>query len=113
MPLYSLGDAIGAGCSSVVIQASIAPPPGNGNVSLSPASTRRRGNLAVKVIRKGAAAEALGDVERSVMWEVHVLQQLNHDHIVRVMDVIEVRAIIRTRHAHRRHTPPPADDRQL
>jgi len=25
-----------------------------------------------------------------VMWEVHVLQQLSHDHIVRVMDVIEV-----------------------
>jgi len=55
----------------------------------SPATTRRRGNLAVKVIRKGAT-EALGDVERSVMWEVHVLQKLNHDHIVRVMDVIEV-----------------------
>merc|ERR1719240_1820059 len=24
------------------------------------------------------------------MWEVHVLQQLNHDSIVRVMDVIDV-----------------------
>ena len=85
----------------------------------SPASSRRRGNLAVKVIRKGEAVEALGDVERSVMWEVHgtcarrepaaarsprraadaarsslppfsVLQQLSHNHIVRVMDVIEV-----------------------
>ena len=51
---------------------------------------RDRG-LAVKVIRKSdQTSEALGDVERSVMWEVHVLQQLCHDHIVRVMDVIEV-----------------------
>lgn len=35
-------------------------------------------------------AFAVCTVERSVMWEVHVLQQLNHEHIVRVMDVIEV-----------------------
>jgi len=41
------------------------------------------------VIRKGEA-EALGMDERSVMWEVHVLKQLNHPNIVRVMDVIEV-----------------------
>lgn len=48
-------------------------------------------DAAWQVIRKGdQTTEALGDVERSVMWEVHVLQQLNHDHIVRVMDVIEV-----------------------
>ena len=78
VPLYELGDAIGTGCSSVVVQAN------RGRAKTeSPASTRRRGNLAVKVIRKGAT-EALGDVERSVMWEVHVLQQLNHDHIVKV-----------------------------
>jgi len=85
VPLYELGDAIGAGCSSVVVSGQHHRPPG----SSSPAASRRRGNLAVKVIRKGAT-EALGDVERSVMWEVHVLQQLSHDHIVRVMDVIEV-----------------------
>jgi len=65
-------------------------PGGANGGSVSPATTRRvQRGLAVKVIRKGAT-EALGDVERSVMWEVHVLQQLNHEHIVRVMDVIEV-----------------------
>merc|ERR1719498_2026217 len=48
--------------------------------------------LAVKVIRKGGTplVEAGGNVEQDVMWEVHVLQQLRHEHIVRVMDVIDV-----------------------
>ena len=75
VPLYDLGDAIGAGGSSVVVQANLHRSPS----SCSPMQTRRRGNLAVKVIRKGAT-EALGDVERSVMWEVHVLQQLSHEY---------------------------------
>ena len=88
VPLYELGPAIGAGCSSVVIEAERHRQKRRDG-SYSPASARRHGNLAVKVIRKGAS-EALGDVERSVMWEVHVLQQLNHNNIVRVMDVIEV-----------------------
>jgi len=93
VPLYELGSTIGSGCSSVVIQAQRGSDRRHQPVdgSASPASRRRRADhgLAVKVIRKGNT-EALGDVERSVMWEVHVLQQLSHNHIVRVMDVIEV-----------------------
>lgn len=91
-PLYELGSTIGLGGTSVVVHGRA----GRSRISqglkngMSPATSRRmQSGLAVKVIRKGAT-EALGDVERSVMWEVHVLQQLNHQHIVRVMDVIEV-----------------------
>eukprot|EP00965_Chrysotila_dentata_P029632 984924-Pleurochrysis_carterae.AAC.2 len=29
-------------------------------------------------------------MERQIIWEVHVLQKLYHEHIVRVMDVIDV-----------------------
>jgi len=93
VPLYELGSTIGSGCSSVVVQAHRGADRKQQAVdgSASPTTMRRRTDhgLAVKVIRKGNT-EALGDVERSVMWEVHVLQQLSHDHIVRVMDVIEV-----------------------
>jgi len=91
VPLYELGSTIGEGCSSVVMQAEVGVCVDG---SASPNTVRRRGGengLAVKVIRKSdQTSEALGDIERSVMWEVHVLQQLSHDHIVRVMDVIEV-----------------------
>ena len=88
MPLYELGSTIGFGGSSVVVHGRHGRP--LGSAGSSPATRRRvQRGLAVKVIRKGAT-EALGDVERSVMWEVHVLQQLNHENIVRVMDVIEV-----------------------
>jgi len=60
---------------------------------------RRGGGLAVKVIRKGqtegsvpegASVPSAMDVDKLVMWEVHVLQKLAHPHIVSVMDVIEV-----------------------
>ena len=90
MPLYELGSTIGTGCSSVVVQGKPGQQRSDCRRDVSPSTAaRRQHGLAVKVIRKGAT-EALGDVERSVMWEVHVLQQLNHNHIVRVMDVIEV-----------------------
>ena len=52
------------------------------------------------MIRKGraegadsaaGAGEPLGDMERVIMWEVHVLQELGaHEHVVRVMDVVDL-----------------------
>lgn len=90
MPLYELGSTIGSGGTSIVVQGRAGRSTGGPLGNQSPATSRRvQRGLAVKVIHKGAA-EALGDVEHSVMWEVHVLQQLHHQNIVRVMDVIEV-----------------------
>jgi len=106
-PLYDLGQTIGAGSTSVVIQGNSSTGEhmafsgssddlaGMGGAAGGPSSlarrmARRQRGLAVKVVRKGATEGRLDDVERLVMWEVHVLQRLSHNHIVRVMDVIEV-----------------------
>ena len=37
---------------------------------------------AVKVLRKGQGGAC--DIERQIMWEVHVLTMLHHSHIVKV-----------------------------
>ena len=106
-PLYDLGQTIGEGSTSVVIQGNSSTGEhmafsgssddlaGMGGAAGGPSSlarrmARRQRGLAVKVVRKGATEGRLDDVERLVMWEVHVLQRLSHNHIVRVMDVIEV-----------------------
>jgi len=87
--LYHLGAPIGEGMSCVVVE-------GVGSPDVpSPASRRARGGasrpaplpVAVKVVSKGGN-EAVS--ERSIMREVHNLKQLSHEHIVRVMDVIDV-----------------------
>ena len=92
MPLYELGTAIGVGSTSVVVEAE---------------APRLDKGFAVKVVRRGQGVTPTTDVEREIMWEVHVLQQLHHTHIVRVMDVIDlVRAAAPARLAQRRHTPP-------
>ena len=47
--------------------------------------------LAVKVYRTGHTSDrGAGAVMRDVMWEVHVLRQVQHEHIVRLCDVIEL-----------------------
>lgn len=51
----------------------------------SAASSRQ---LAVKVLRKGQGGAC--DIERQIMWEVHVLTMLHHSHIVKVIDAIDV-----------------------
>mmetsp|Transcript_26151 Transcript_26151/g.84416 ORF Transcript_26151/g.84416 Transcript_26151/m.84416 type:complete len:895 (-) Transcript_26151:747-3431(-) len=63
----------------------------------SPSYNSTRQRLAVKVIRRGDSAPANDKADGSwtptddeVMMEVHVLRQLRHRHIVRVMDVIDV-----------------------
>uniref|UniRef100_A0A7S3EW64 Protein kinase domain-containing protein n=1 Tax=Haptolina ericina TaxID=156174 RepID=A0A7S3EW64_9EUKA len=61
----------------------------------SPSVLRRQGGaaqdgqLAVKMVRH-VQSENCGDQERLAMWEMHVLQQLHHPHIVKVHDVIEL-----------------------
>jgi len=99
VPLYSLGPPIGEGVTSVVVAGSR----GGGCSSLlwgdsSSPGLRRRGAcgggvpeerakpVAVKVVSKGGAENS----ERSIMREVHSLKQLSHEHIVKVMDVIDV-----------------------
>jgi serine/threonine protein kinase len=95
-PLYELGSTIGTGGTSVVVHGESTHHERGGHqrgghheANTSPSSPRRQRGLAVKVIRKDSS-ETQRDIERSVMWEVHVLQKLHHEHIVRVMDVIEV-----------------------
>ena len=47
--------------------------------------------LAVKVYRTGHSSDrGDGSAMREVMWEVHVLRQLRHEHVVRLSDVIEM-----------------------
>jgi len=107
--LYELGQCIGEGSFSVVITAEaqdcargpqhgLGMRPGapaaastDGAVDVAASAERRQkpaSSLAVKVVRKGQ--EAHDNMERQIIWEVHVLQKLYHEHIVRVMDVIDV-----------------------
>lgn len=89
VPLYQLGDAIGEGGTSTVFGGSLYRTPSQLLVDNNAGS-----QLAVKVIKRGTNDNSVcapcGDIEKEVMWEVHVLQQLNHSHVVRVMDVIDV-----------------------
>jgi len=65
---------------------------GGGSVgdSGSPAVSRRPSELAVKVVRRASENDELVDHEQLAMWEMHVLQQLHHPHIVKVRDVIDL-----------------------
>ncbi|KAL1510804.1 hypothetical protein AB1Y20_007088 [Prymnesium parvum] len=82
-PQYRLGATIGEGGTSVVRCAEA------GLVNVADGDFGRA--LAVKVIRLGQRDDAaMCPTEAEVMWEVHVLQCLDHPHIVRVEDVIDV-----------------------
>ncbi|KAL1503233.1 hypothetical protein AB1Y20_011289 [Prymnesium parvum] len=77
LPLLSLGEKIGQGANCEVLTAT----EGGG------ASADR---LAVKVYHTGHTSDrGVGAVMREVMWEVHVLRQFEHAHIVRLCEVVE------------------------
>ena len=97
-PLYSLGAPIGEGMTSVVV-AGVGSPQLLGSSlassqhgSSSKLSESGKGGglgepVAVKVVPKGGNA-AMSEV--GVMREVHILKQLSHEHIVKVLDCIDV-----------------------
>eukprot|EP00316_Scyphosphaera_apsteinii_P023514 CAMPEP_0119332534 /NCGR_PEP_ID=MMETSP1333-20130426/82987_1 /TAXON_ID=418940 /ORGANISM="Scyphosphaera apsteinii, Strain RCC1455" /LENGTH=605 /DNA_ID=CAMNT_0007342391 /DNA_START=333 /DNA_END=2149 /DNA_ORIENTATION=+ len=86
--LIELGDTIGEGAFGTVRAAS----------SDQTSSDLDKRHLAVKMVRKDRSAipgevvdVCVSDMERMIMWEVHVLQELGpHKHIVRVMDVVDL-----------------------
>ena len=64
------------------------------------------GQLAVKMVRHASSAVS-GDQERLAMWEMHVLQQLNHPHIVRVSNPGLLQLSTAAAAASTTHNPPP------
>ena len=96
----TLGDAIGEGASSVVVQAqahrllhagcSAAERSAAASASGDRDAETREPQLAVKMVRHGGTADGTDNQERLAMWELHVLRQLSDPHIVRVRDVIEL-----------------------
>lgn len=94
LPLLTLGPRIGAGAHCEVRQAELGHaldgrPAAMGWIQGSYASNVPA-RLAVKVYKTGHSSdrtESTGSVMREVMWEVHVLRQIRHEHIVRLCDV--------------------------
>jgi len=92
-----LGEEIGEGASSKVVQAESrqdvddvgADSPSYRSESDCRKAVGQDGQLAVKMVRH-AGEGPVGDQAQLAMWELHVLQQLNHPHIVKVHDVIEL-----------------------
>ena len=89
LPLLTLGCKLGEGANCEVLSAEV------GQVDDSPAMGWPSGKdvpsrLAVKVYHTGHTSDrGEGATMREVMWEVHVLRQIRHDHIVRLCDIIE------------------------
>ena len=93
LPLLHLGSKIGQGANCEVFEASLAQKETRGGVSamgwcdLEGIPTR----LAAKLYLTGHSSDrGAGAVMRDVMWEVHVLRQITHGHIVRICDTIEL-----------------------
>ena len=79
LPRFQLGPMLGKGANCTVVEAEADP-------DSSENKDAPRG-LAVKMFESsGHDQEGL----REVMWEVHVLRHLRHEHIVRLCDVVEV-----------------------
>jgi len=98
LSFIKLGEEIGEGASSKVMQAESRQDMDDVGSGESPSmrceneggkKAGQDGQLAVKMVRHTGDGP-VGDQERLAMWELHVLQQLNHPHIVKVHDVIEL-----------------------
>mmetsp|Transcript_2075 Transcript_2075/g.5681 ORF Transcript_2075/g.5681 Transcript_2075/m.5681 type:complete len:191 (+) Transcript_2075:1307-1879(+) len=85
-PLLTLGSAVGRGAHCLVVEAQAGAADADGQTS----------RLAVKMF-SSSHAQGTAQLE-AVMREVHVLRQLNHPHVVKLCDVIEM--VDKPRHPH-------------
>ena len=101
LPLLKMGEQIGQGANCQVLAASLGQMETSQAMGWPKAMERRASHsgistsagvprrLAVKIYETGHSADRGAKVMREVMWEVHVLRQIQHPHITRFCDTIE------------------------
>lgn len=107
LPLLHMGKELGRGAYCQVVEATLgqadvgSTAQAMGWVSAVRSPSRDRaapgaahdaepsGRLAVKIYNTGHSADRGGSAMRDVMWEVHVLRQVRHPHVARLLDAIE------------------------